>query len=296
MEQNPFSLYDFLGYLAPGAIFNLELLFIFQKCRIELINFNAINSTYPGATLIAFVLFSYVFGFALSIVSGELVEKYLIWRSGYPSKVRFSVPKKPFIDYLIHDSYRGPVYMLFFLIFLFPVLVLDLLFGKGLGIEKKYFKQYRNPDELLIVKTNTYQILKRLTDNPEKLVNSKANFFKYLYHYTYENQSPHSKKMQNYVALYGFSRTMTLIFSLFFLFIVISIVVQLLGLNWSDITPINNATLHLICSSLLSYIFFVGFAKYYRRYTDEVLMAAVALTISKKHQSDQDQPDTEASI
>lgn len=35
----------------------------------------------------------------------------------------------------------------------------------------------------------------------------------------------------------------------------------------------------LVGSSFLSYVFFVGFSKYYRRYTDEVLMAIVALDV-----------------
>ncbi|MDD3313678.1 hypothetical protein [Pseudodesulfovibrio sp.] len=296
MEQNPFSLYDFLGYFAPGAIFSLGVLLVFSKCGLNPVDLQDESSTYQWLIAIVFILFSYVFGFALSIISGELVEKYLIWRSGYPSKVRYAVPQKTFIECLFDDGYRGHFYLFFFLVFLFPVLILDLLFGKCLGLEKKYFKRYRYPDELSILKRHTYKVLGLLTENPESLVNSNANFFKYLYHYTYENESAHSRKMQNYVALYGFSRTMTLIFSLFFLVNLGSVGLRLSGYTCISFHPFDHDVLFLLSSALLAYTFFVGFAKYYRRYTDEVLMATVAMVISKQNvsPSNSGSPDVQA--
>ena len=90
VKQNPFSIYDFLGYLIPGAVFLYGTLFIFE--HISPLNdgafgFNAANLSFEKPeTYVPFVLLAYVVGHFLSFLSSITVERYSIWAHGYPSK------------------------------------------------------------------------------------------------------------------------------------------------------------------------------------------------------------------
>ncbi|EFB7591541.1 hypothetical protein E4J78_20195, partial [Escherichia coli] len=79
-------------------------------------------------------------------------------------------------------------------------------------------------------------------------------------------------KIQNYVALYGFCRNICLVF-------VITFWISFLTLIYRAIE--GGAVSYISISTLLSfffvYVFYVGFVKFYRRYTLEVLMAFAVL-------------------
>ncbi len=66
--QNPFSLYDFLGYFVPGAIavFCFAIIYNWDTNSLQ----NSVQNTLGGLgkteLLLPFTLFSYVFGHILS--------------------------------------------------------------------------------------------------------------------------------------------------------------------------------------------------------------------------------------
>jgi hypothetical protein len=96
------------------------------------------------------------------------------------------------------------------------------------------------------------------------------DFFRVILHYTYEHSKTHQSKMYNYVALYGFHRTIC------FLTVVLHWCILIHGIIFSDLFSIKCFIL-LFITGVLSYIFFMGFMKFYRRYTLEGFMTLVAL-------------------
>ena len=77
--------------------------------------------------------------------------------------------------------------------------------------------------------------------------------------------------MDNYVALYGFLRSLTLIFTLFFDCLLIK---GILSVNWR--MPIDwEMIIFITICGLIAYTFYLGFIKFYRRFTLESFMALI---------------------
>jgi hypothetical protein len=148
-----------------------------------------------------------------------------------------------------------------------PISVLDWLLGAKAGMRDLYAKAL---DELLI------DVLRRriecLIDDhaqvPNRTAHGKASqldFFRYAYHYAVENAENHLPKMQNYVALYGFLRTLTFIALILFWIVV-----------WHVITAEVSCLVGIVAVSLAAitaFLLFMGFVKFYRRFSLEALMA-----------------------
>jgi len=96
----------------------------------------------------------------------------------------------------------------------------------------------------------------------------QGDLFRLAYHYSYDHSSNHQPKIQNYVALYGFCRNVCLVFLIFFWVALCTLSINI----WSG----NNSHFNLISTLamlLMTYIFYCGFVKFYRRFTLEVFMA-----------------------
>jgi hypothetical protein len=80
MKQNPFSLYDFLGYLIPGS--TLIYLFIIienwtnNKVENNLESIFSYVSKYNFQEIFFFIIISYAIGHLLSFISSVTIEKY----------------------------------------------------------------------------------------------------------------------------------------------------------------------------------------------------------------------------
>ncbi|EPK5814132.1 hypothetical protein M0L10_004135, partial [Escherichia coli] len=98
------------------------------------------------------------------------------------------------------------------------------------------------------------------------------DLFRLAYHYVYEFSKQHQTKIQNYVALYGFCRNICLIFIISFWLSVPTFIYRLC--THSDYLY---SLLSIMLSFFFVYVFYVGFVKFYRRYTLEVLMAFAVL-------------------
>lgn len=80
------------------------------------------------------------------------------------------------------------------------------------------------------------------------------------------------RKYDNYVALYGFLRSLSLLCSSIFIFLlVVEIRTIIFGceIDWAAIAV-------LIVTFCITYLFYLGFIKFYRRYTLENFMSIVA--------------------
>lgn len=262
IKQNPFSLYDFLGYFIPGATLIYLVLFFskLDSTHYEL-KFNEIlnDDGLKTQSLLFFIIISYAIGHLNNFMSSVLIERYGNWMYDYPSKNLLGIQKK--FSFKTITFKRIAVY-----ISILPVSILDLIFGQLFKFKNIYVKKL---DDFLInsitVKSN--QIINKLIpgDNSNRVPRTinEFDFFRILHHYAFEHTKNHQFKMINYVVLYGFLRSLTLICVLIFWYLMYLIV-----FNKNE----NITIYYLFAIALISYIFFMAFMKFYRRYTLEALM------------------------
>jgi len=270
-KQNPFSFYDFLWYFTPGAIFLYGLAFISPKILgMESIAefLMPIKEIDDVGGYVPFILSAYVLGHILSFLSSITVERYSIWSAGYPSKYLLNVHVDPY--FTPEQPKRVKITARVLLIFiLFPVVLFDFLIGYGLK-----FRELYKLDGLLadLIKLKIQALLSASgvlkKDTPKKNPETD-DYFRFVYHYCVEHAANHLPKMQNYVALYGFLRTLT--------FIAVSGCWLLLYFLFKARIECLTSLYLLSLASLLTYILFMAFTKFYRRFTLEAFMALVAV-------------------
>jgi hypothetical protein len=274
MKQNPFSLYDFLGYFIPGSLVLYLYLIIDQLKKtktFDITNALTVANNPNMETVLLFIIISYVFGHFLSYISSITIEQYANWKYDYPSKYLLGLSDRHFWKGL--HSFHCYFWRIVLIIFLAPMVILDFVLGRKFGFKKFYHKRLDNDlIRLIVLKMN--DLVDKLGINEKNGFNTGAgnnqDFYRIVHHYVYENSKNHQSKLNNYVALYGFLRTLTLLLTILFWYIVFHI-----GL-YSDFNLAS--IILLIVLSLVIYVFFMGFMKFYRRYTLEGLMI---LAISK---------------
>lgn len=96
-----------------------------------------------------------------------------------------------------------------------------------------------------------------------------ADVHRVLMHYNYEHYANHIRKYDNYIALYGFLRSLCLLCSSIFSFLFI---IEVKNIDFN--LPINwNSVFILAILFCVTYLYYLGFIKFYRRYTLENLMS-----------------------
>ena len=89
MKQNPFSLYDFLGYFIPGALVLYLIMIIEHLKKVNSFDitdiFECVSNPSVNQALL-FIILSYVAGHFLSYISSITIEQYANWKYDYPSK------------------------------------------------------------------------------------------------------------------------------------------------------------------------------------------------------------------
>lgn len=291
MEKNPFSLYDFMGYFFPGA-FALILIYFFIEHKIEIQNVGSLyadvadmfkfrnsedNKNFTIEICFVFIVVSYIIGHFVAYLSSLTVEHFSKWLYGYPSTfLLFSVAPNHYWnidkDQDISIIVKKYNWRIIIAIFLLPLSLGSIFLAKGLGLKHFFVKKL---DSYLIENIkNTYKLLIRIK-GLEGEITEEADYHRVIYHYVYEYQKQHTVKLDNYVALYGFLRSITFIFncvSLYFTYL------------WYD-KPSKDLFFLCLISYLVTYIFFMSFIKFYRRFTLESFMCLITddrLTLNKE--------------
>tara|TARA_R110000744_G_C19360424_1_gene561377 strand:- start:1209 stop:2051 length:843 start_codon:yes stop_codon:yes gene_type:complete len=271
IKQNPFSVYDFLGYLVPGSILIYSYLIVdFAKKHSEFVlkefTDEFLDLKFEG--IFFFVILSYTIGHLISFLSSVTVEKYANWTYSYPSKYLLDMEFKSFWKSIL--NWKDFIWRLIIIIILFPCILFDLIFGQFLGFKRFYTKEL---DKLLqdIIVHKLNRLLVKLgiqnIDGYTQFEDGRGNdydFHRIATHYAYENSKNHQSKMSNYVALYGFLRTLSMIFNVLAIYTFIRVWLYL-QFDWKNI-------LIILTLSGISYLSFMAFMKFYRRYTLEGLM------------------------
>lgn len=277
-KQNPFSLYDFLGYFTPGAMLLYAVL---------LLRSHALGSPRPLADVasqlsfdkaevyIPFVLVAYTLGHLLSFISSITVEKYSIWAHGYPSKYLLDVKGEGYFSSSKNKVLRF-VLRLFVALLLLPVSLLDWLLGHLFHMRALYTKSL----DRLLINLIRAKIDALVMEEGEVAVPAEhekasgADYFRFAYHWAVEKAPNHLPKMQNYVALFGFLRTVTLLSVILFWTLVWHVFAT--QFDW------RLEMMLLMSVALCSFLFYMAFMKFYRRFSLEALMAVATGFKSKK--------------
>lgn len=274
IKQNPFSVYDFLGYLIPGSLVIYAYLVIDYLKKNSLFDVSEFIENFSNVKLegiFFFIILSYTIGHLISFASSITIEKYANWKYSYPSKYLLDIEYKGY--WKSSQNWKDIVWRISMIFTLFPCVFFDWIFGQLLGFKRFYTKSLDVfLQDMVVSKANRLinQLGLEKLEKPEKYDNGKGNdfdFHRIITHYAYENSKNHQAKMSNYVALYGFLRTLSLIFNFLAIYFFIR-VFFFLEFN------LNNGIILFVLSGI-SYLSFMAFMKFYRRYTLEGLMIIV---------------------
>jgi len=261
LKQSPFSIYDFLGYLFPGAIaiFSFEYIFDYLGMDTGLTELTALTK---ASALLPFVLTSYIVGHLLSLLSSFTVERFYIWMFDYPSKS------------LLNYDGAGAFEKNFSSLNCVKFVCAIILAPVSLAVSVLCFFSAGRPglaqsmDSLLtgILRVKIVRLLidRGQIENPNTYAGPmSSDFFRFVYHHALESAPSHAGKMQNYVALFGFHRAMSFLFCIIFWVGLVSLLSS----------PSPSSARAVLIPSTLAILFFFGFAKFYRRFSLEALMA-----------------------
>lgn len=289
VSKNPFSLYDFLGYFVPGAFMLFALLVgvASEESLIALIsgvNMETIsklcNFEPKSISLMAFVIVSYVFGHLLSYISSITIEFFSNRLFQYPSKYLLGVPES--LEYeratIFEKLFKAPTKpgscLLFFAyVVCFPVTLSIVMFAKSKSI-KGYLT--RALDDGIICAINKKMLEYSCTISyPYEPKCSCCDSHRIIMHYVNVNIPNAMRKVDNYVALYGFLRSMSLVLSLVFIMVVIS-AIRTIDLR----AQIDWSIIFILCVFFVApSVAYLGYLKFYRRHTLENFMAFLVAPI-----------------
>jgi hypothetical protein len=311
MKQNPFSLYDFLGYVFPGATVIFLCYFIsytptITSIKLLKIALSELDTDFSLENTIFWILLAYIVGHLVAYLSSVTVERFTIWCYGYPSKFLLA-EQTPHNMYLKIPKTKNEKknkngktkeytvirigIRLIVAIILLPISLGTLFFGKLCGLRISLVKKL---DDVLVdaIKENQKYLLDFLhistnnekksenEDEDEENIEEDGDFHRIVYHYVYEHQNHHPAKLDNYVALYGFLRAITLISNCAFMVLLVK---ALKSITFEDGYVFDlQITIYLIALFLITYVFFLAFIKFYRRFTLESYMSLVTDITHKK--------------
>ena len=224
-------------------------------------------SSFSWKDTVQYTVLAYVAGHLVSYFSSLTIEPYLIWSYGYPSVFLMKETYDKKFYEINHNvgSFGAYCWKTLVCILIFPICLASLFFGRLL-----HFKYY------VLKPLDSY-----LRDNINKKIDSflsalklsqrnrNADVHRIIMHYNYEHYTNHVRKYDNYIALYGFLRSLSLLCSSIFVFLFIAELKTLdfhATIDWKAVFILTT----LFC---VTYLYYLGFIKFYRRYTLENLMS-----------------------
>lgn len=288
-DKNPFSIYDFLGYLFPGIV-AIFVVFIVRQSVVPP-NHDLFDCLHVGNIMemireemnlnwleasVAIVVVSYIAGHIVAYLSSLTVEFLANKSLRYPSEYLLERNDRSFYGEYFHkaDKRYKKVYRWFILIILWPIsLFLFVLSEHGL----RDFLVNPLPDYIVkAIKTKTFNLYNKL-GLERRSVNDNFDFHRVVMHYTYLHVENAQRKADNYVALYGFLRAMCFINALFYNVVVFNAILTFRYL-FSDVVTVCidwYVVGILICGFFICILLFLAFVKFYRRFTLENFMALI---------------------
>lgn len=293
-NKNPFSVYDFLGYFIPGALFFYLMDIFSTTIEIKWLENSITKNISTFNETLSFIIISYVLGHAINYISSVTIERYSIWSMGYPSRYILGETRncyfKKWKETCIESKKFGRrlfefgisvLWRIGLLIIILPMFLIDLIIGRLLCFRRHYTNSIDETLKSIITKRIDIFKEKHNKYNNNNSTPDSGDYFRLIYYYCYEKHGAFRVKFDNYVALYGFTRAISLVFCIYSWILLIQMIVDI-------INQTEYQDWHLIAfvlSSFLSYFFYLAFIKFYRRYTLEGFMC---LTIDTEFESSED--------
>lgn len=295
MEKNPFSIHDFLGYVLPGGV----ALLLAYMVLINPNNYYMVSQDFVGAIKntinslkikdvstiqlsVAVIVISYIVGHLVAYLSSITVERMAIWHYNYPSVFLLSDRRKPRFWSDIVDQWddkkkfeaSGNLVMRLAVSLLLLPLTMCILLIKILHLDQYFIKSLDKYLQLSI--DLKFKMLEKKLGISKIEKSKDSDSHRIIYHYMYENFPGHRAKLDNYVALYGVLRSLTLISNLFILYILGCQVCYICN-NFSLDLMWNYPYMKIGFMVLIQFLFFMAFMKFYRRFTLESFMCMVSM-------------------
>lgn len=301
MSKNPFSLYDFMGYLFPGLLFIIIMVYVFNedfdvanifrmKVLVDAVGIG--GPTFDLDKSILIIILGYVTGHFVAYTSSLTIENFANNTFGYPSEYLLHGNKQTWWN-LLNRYFKCQAtssikfvqrikmvckFLLKIIVFLFLLPISFMVFTLGWLIDINTYIT-RPIDEYLktAIIQKQYELAKKL-DIKHADVNTRCDYHRLVMHYVYINVPECQRKVDNYISLYGFLRAITFVFCICFdcclIYAIKSIDVHA-SVDWRILFEL--CILYGMC--VLS---FLGFIKFYRRQTLENLMTLlVGLKVEK---------------
>jgi len=285
-QQNPFSFYDFLGYLIPGAVLLLGIgwLYYFYLANDFFQSFSCLfgflNS--KGASFyLVFVILSYISGHIVGYLSSISIELFHNRYHGYPSDYLMNKDERRTLSqFLCYGSLvqGNPIqrncscflrfrWCLFF-VSLLPISLLEFVFGTVFRLNKHYTRKASDLVLNMLERKAGNFFRNYKFDSEGRGVNwEEFDYIRVLYHFSLEKSNSHPAKMQNYVAIYGFLRNLSFCFLLF------SWVLIFYFIYYVEFFIMA----YVFCFSSASFVLYLSFIKFYRRFSLESIMAFLSV-------------------
>lgn len=297
MEKYPFSVYDFLGYLFPG----MTLLFFTTFSNIECLEFLSvvcpIESTENSVPLIQYILFlvsSYLLGHFVSYLSSETIENMCTRVFGYPSKYLLEKEKiennKCIWSCVTEEKKVSKCVLILVYVFLFPIVVF-LKIAQILRVVN-HITRPLSKNIIDAIQEKQVKLKKVILQETNEEPSCEDDFHRVIMHYVYLNVSGSSAKTSNYLTIYGFLRSMCFVACLIFWKLTIMGVVSIFDCCITD----TRESLYLFtfdmclfmgivvsCASII--MSFLGFVKFYRRFTIEDYMSLLVCKLDEQESS-----------
>lgn len=193
IKQNPFSLYDFLGYFIPGALVTYIIILISSTKNWEevLVKINH-TEEFQFDKFLLFTIVSYSLGHLINFLSSITIERYANWKYNYPSKYLLNFTED-------HRFWKGGfmiiIWKIIMIVILLPVVIFDFLLGNIFNFKAFYTKGL---DGFLVklIKDKGLILFDKLSPIGQVDIRN-YDFHRIFAHYTYENSKNHQNKLTN---------------------------------------------------------------------------------------------------
>lgn len=281
--KNPnLTAYDFLGYAVPGLAFlslvDLSIIYHFNSANLTYINVCERYSAINLAGVIPLLLIAYLVGHVVSFCSSVLIERHSTWMYGNPTSFLLGYEHPNYFDTGGKSPYWSKLFRFVTAVLLLPVTLIDFVFTKIIPLSSNYITAL----DPLLVHGFGYSSGKIMSKVGIKRVSSEEikslDLHSLAIHFSLEAAPNHVYSLRNYVVLYGFLRSISLIFVVVF---------------WILLAHLNGLFLWWqVCLwsaliALTAYILYAAFLKFRIRYHKEGIMAVIAASVILANSKDE---------
>ncbi|MFN4944397.1 MAG: hypothetical protein ACK5G9_11470 [Akkermansiaceae bacterium] len=281
-----FTAYDFLGYLVPGlaffALVDMSIAFHFQHMPLSYDAMCGRYSQIKWQGAIPLALLCYYVGHMVSFLSSMTIERYARWRYGHPMRFLLEYPSvyPRFFNTGGNSGNWSKFFRFFTAIVLWPLWFWESLLLVT-GILKNYIRSM-GPQLVATVKEALAWLREKAGITIDPSPDYPTEFESLAINFTLESAPAHVYSLRNYVVLYGFIRSMTLL---------LVIAVWLLSLHVGSQFYANGASIWLLVSTFIltgmaggvfCVISYGAYLKFWTRYNREALLGLTAVYLKEK--------------